>query len=410
MRRAGAATDRPGGVVRRISAMAMAGIRLAISGGLAVFAARRLMMLSGAVARPRAGGDHRPESLCIVVPAHNEAAVLDRTLGAVAKLRPATRRLDVVLVNDGSSDGTLAVMDRWCRTRTNWTLVRLDANGGKGRALNAGIAASPDSELVVTCDADVEPESNCLVELVRPFAERRVGAAGALLWPANADASTVARYCALELWQHQLVTSAGKDRLGLNPPALGWLACYRRDALEAIGGFPTESLGEDVEVTNALTRSGWETRFMPAARVVSHVPEQLSDYWRQHIRWSRGLLDALPRGATDGAVPPRRRIEAWLLATGYSDRILLAGATIMATRGVLRAWVPAAYLGLTIGEALVALTRAGLTQDRAKFLASAAGMFPIDMAASAAGAATQLTRRERKWHKRERKLWKADDS
>ena len=379
---------------------AIAALRLATTVGLAVFAARRLLLLLGALARPRTDRDHRPDSLCVVVPARNEAAVLDGTLAAVAKLRPAAPSVDVVLVNDGSSDETVSVMEHWCRTHQNWKLVRLGSNGGKGRALNAGIAASPGSELIVTCDADVEPDPDSLVELVRPFAEPRVGAAGALLWPRNADASLVARYCALELWQHQLVTSAGKARLGLNPPALGWLACYRRVALEAIGGFPTESLGEDVEVTNALTHAGWETRFVPAARVVSRVPERLPEYWRQHIRWSRGLFDAVPRGGHDPAVPRRRRLEAWLLATGYSDRILLASGTIMAARGAIGKWVPAGYVALTAVEALAALALAGHARDSPKFLASAAAMFPVDVAASAVGTMSQLTRRARSWQNR----------
>jgi cellulose synthase/poly-beta-1,6-N-acetylglucosamine synthase-like glycosyltransferase len=380
--------------------MAVAVARLATIASLAVFAARRLVLLFAATGRPRAAGVNRPDSLCLVVPARNEAGVLDRTLAAVADLRPAARRLHVVLVDDGSSDRTAAVMEGWCRTREHWTLVRLDSMGGKGRALNAGIAASPDSELIVTCDADVEPDRDCLVELVQPFAERRVGAAGALLWPQNPDASTVSRYCALELWQHQLITSAGKDRLGLNPPALGWLACYRRYALEAVGGFPTESLGEDVEVTNALTRAGWETRFVSSARVASRVPERLPDYWRQHIRWSRGLFDALPRGGHEAAVPIHRRIEAWLLATGYLDRIVLGGATIMVVRGVLSAWIPSGYIALTASEALVALAKAGLTRKCGAYLASAASMFPVDLAASVVGAAAQLSRRGRTWHGR----------
>lgn len=373
--------------------------RLALGAGLAVFAGRRLAFMCAALAPARDRvEDYRPESVCVVVPARDEAAVLDRTLAAMAGQRPAPWRQQVVLVDDGSSDGTTAVMERWSRTRADWTLVRLGSRAGKGRALNAGIAASPDSELVVACDADVEPDRDCLMELVRPFTDRRVGAAGALLWPGNADASAVSRYCALELWQHQLITSAGKDRLGLNPPALGWLACYRRAALDAVGGFPSESLGEDVEVTNALTRSGWETRFVPTARVVSHVPERLSEYWRQHIRWSRGLLDAAPRAGCAAAVPPHRRIEAWLLATGYADRILLAAATAMAAKGSLRAWVPAGYAVLIAGEALAALTRAGLGGAAAKYLVTAAGMFPVDLAASVTGLAAQLGRRKRTWH------------
>ena len=332
-----------------------------------------------------------------MVPAHNEAAVLDRTLAAVAGLRSVARHQHVVLVDDGSSDATTSVMECWSRTRANWTALRLDVNGGKGQALNAGIAASPGSELVVVCDADVQPDRDCLVQIVQPFADTRVGAAGALLWPANAAASAVARYCALELWQHQLITSAGKDRLGLNPPALGWLACYRREALNAIGGFPAQSLGEDVEVTNNLTRTGWETRFVPTALVVSRVPERLSDYWHQHIRWSRGLFDAAPGRGFTAAVPPHRRAEAWLLASGYADRVLVAGAAGLAAMGALRAWVPAGYLALVAGEALAALARAGVARRAAASLLCAVGMFPVDLAASVVGLGAQLGRRRRAW-------------
>jgi hypothetical protein len=384
--------------MRRIRERGTAVGRLAIAAGLAVFAARRLLLLSAAFAsRSRSDEDHRPDSLSVVVPAHDEAEVIDRTLAAVSKLRPGARRVHVVLVDDGSRDGTSAVMERWTRTRTDWVLVRLASRGGKGQALNAGIAAVSDTELVVVCDADVEPDPDCLVEIVRPFADPEVGAAGALLWPGNADATLVARYCALELWQHQLITSAGKDRLGLNPPALGWLACYRREALDAVGGFPDESLGEDVEVTNALTCTGWKTRFVPTARVVSRVPQLLPDYWRQHIRWSRGLLDATPRPAGAGLVPLQRRVEAWLLAAGYADRIFLLGATSMAASGTLSAGVPAGYAMLVAAEALAALTRAGRARTAGRHLASAASMFPIDLAASAVGFVAQLGRRRRRW-------------
>jgi hypothetical protein len=372
--------------------------RWAVGGGLGVFAVRRLLLTCAALAPGRAHAESfRPDSLCLVVPAHNEAAVLDRTLAAVACLRPVTPHQHVVLVDDGSSDATTAVMERWTRTHANWTALRLDFSGGKGQALNAGIAASPGSELVVVCDADIQPDRDCLVEIVQPFADAGVGAAGALLWPANAAASAVARYCALELWQHQLITSAGKDRLGLNPPALGWLACYRREALNAVGGFPAESLGEDVEVTNALTRTGWETRFVPTALVVSRVPERLSDYWHQHIRWSRGLFDAAPGRAFTAAVPPHRRAEAWLLASGYTDRVLVVAATGMAAMGALRSWVPASYVALIAGEALAALARAGLVRRAAASLLCAVGMFPVDLAASVVGLGAQLGRRRRAW-------------
>ena len=377
----------------------------AVTLALGAFAARRLLFLAAALAPgtrrepvPGGGSNSVPSSACVVVPAHDEAAVLDDTLAALANLRGVG--VSTALVSDGSSDGTFAIMERWAAGRRDSTALALAVHGGKGAALNAGIAASRDSELIATCDADVRADPDCLLELVRAFADPRVGAASALLWPMNPDESIVTRYCALELWQHQLVTSAAKDRLGLNPPAHGWLSCYRREALEQIGGFPLRSLGEDVEASNALVSAGWQTRFVARARVFSDVPRAIPDYWAQHVRWSRGLHDAAPRESGAARVSPARRLELWLHATGYFDRLALIVAAGFAVRGQVSPWLPAGYVGLLGVEAVSALALAGQSRSSVRFLTAAIAMFPVDAAASLTGAALQLTRRERRWHSR----------
>jgi cellulose synthase/poly-beta-1,6-N-acetylglucosamine synthase-like glycosyltransferase len=207
----------------------------------------------------------------------------------------------------------------------------------------------------------------------------------------------VTRYCALELWQHQLITSAAKERLRLNPPAHGWFSCYRREALEQSGGFPQRSLGEDVEVTNALIAAGWQTRFVASSIVFGEVPRTISDYWTQHVRWARGLHDATPMRslAKDTTVP--RRIELWLHAAGYTDRLLVLAATSFAAVGRLTPWLPAGYVGLVAAEAVCALGRAGRLRSSPSFIAAAATMFAADVAASTSGTLLQLARRERSW-------------
>ena len=377
----------------------------AVALALGAFAARRLVFLAaaltpGARREPVPGGasDRAPSSACVVVPAHDEAAVLEDTLAALAGLRGVG--VSTALVSDGSSDGTFAIMERWAAGRRDWTALALAVHGGKGAALNAGIAASQDSELIATCDADVRADPDCLSELVRAFADPRVAAASALLWPVNSDESIVTRYCALELWQHQLITSAAKDRLGLNPPAHGWLSCYRREALEQIGGFPLRSLGEDVEASNALVSAGWQTRFVARARVLGEVPRALPDYWRQHVRWSRGLYDAAPHDSGAAHVSPARRLELWLHATGYFDRLVLIVAASFAVRGRLSPWLPAGYVGLLGAEAVCALALAGQCRSSVRFLTAAIAMFPVDAAASLTGAALQFTLRERRWQSR----------
>src|ERR1700733_9393115 len=158
------------------------------------------------------------QSVSVVVPAHNEAPVLSATLQGLARMDHPD--FNVMLVDDGSRDDTAAIMEDWSRARHRWSVLTLPRRAGKAAALNAGIAAAPAADLIAVCDADVRVSPRCLSELASVFADSQVGAAGALLWPANADESLITRYCAVELWQHQLITSAAKDRLGLNPPAL----------------------------------------------------------------------------------------------------------------------------------------------------------------------------------------------
>jgi cellulose synthase/poly-beta-1,6-N-acetylglucosamine synthase-like glycosyltransferase len=358
-------------------------VAAAVTAALGVFAVRRLVFVTAAVAtdmtapsRDAASPPFAP-SVCLIVPARNEASGIDAMLETVAALEPAPEA--VVLVDDGSSDATPRVMERWASRQETWSWLRMDPGADKAGALNAGVAAAPASDLVATCDADVRLEPRCLSPLTAAFEDVSVGAAGGLLWPDNADESVVARYCALELWQHQLVTSAAKERLGLGPPAHGGFACYRRTALEQVGGFAPGSLGEDVEVSAALLARGWRTRFVPDARAHAVVPVTVRDYTRQHVRWARGLHAAAPR---TWHVHPRSivRAEGWLHAAGYVDRPLLLAAAGLAVGGALPWVIPVGYLVLTGAEAMCALHLAGELERMPRFAFAAAAMIGVDLA------------------------------
>ena len=370
------------------------GGRITITAGLTVLGLRRLVFIGAAVLPPRPRRDApAPKSLSLVVAARDEASGLDSVLESVAAID--THPLHVILVDDGSSDGTATTMERWTRARPHWSMLSLSRGAGKAAALNAGIAAAPDTDLIAVCDADVHLAPDSLAEITRAFADPRVGGASAILWPANADTSIVTRYCALELWQHQLITCAAKDRLRLNPPTLGWFSCYRREALNQVGGFAPASLGEDVQATTALVSAGWRTRFIATARVIGEVPMTVDDFVRQHVRWARGLHDSAPALSASSV---GNMIEGWLHAAGYIDRVLVLAAALLVLRGRLSPRMPAVYLSLTAAEAVVALARADKLQSAPRFLAAAVAMFPVDAAAATAGSALQLLRRERTWH------------
>jgi 1,2-diacylglycerol 3-beta-glucosyltransferase len=363
------------------------------------FSARRLLFVVAALAPPRPISEARQAELpcvTVAVSAHDEELVAPRLVAALEQLDYPSDRLSVVLVCDGCSDGTAAIFQRWAQGRDQVRVVELPQRVGKGQALNEALAVA-SGEIFVVLDADLLPRHDFLRRLVAPFEDGAVGAVAGLLHPANAASSAVARYCAVNSWVHQLITSAGKDRLDLDPTTLG-ASGYRRVALCEVGGFPGHSLGEDVDAAVSLANAGWQTRFVPAAVAENHVAERLGDYWHQHIRWARAALgSATRRPRRTQRVGIARRLEAWTAAFDYGDRIVFVGALAFAGIGELPVWVPAAYFAAPAAVMLAALLKAGTGTEAPRFVLAAAGMFAVDVAASAGALLLKVTQRPGTW-------------
>lgn len=375
----------------------------AVAGVLGCFAVRRATFLVAALlpARPLPAGTGTEASITLVVSARNEAGGVSGTLDAIAGLAPRPDGLWVVLVDDASDDRTAEHLERWAFARPRTVVVRLPERLGKPRAVRRGVDAAPPSDLVAVVDADVRLRPDALARLAAPFADTTVGAVAGFLAPANATASPTARYAAVETWVHQLLTSAAKDRLDVNPPTLGGAALYRRAALEEVGWLGSAPSGDDVRASVALTRAGWRSRFVAVAIADNTVAERWRDYWRQHVRWARDVFETA-RGGAPGRVHPSRarpslarRVEAMMLSAGYLDRVAFAAAIALAAGGALTAWLPVGYLGLRAVEVCVAVVKAGAGRDLVAFLAVLPVFFSLDVAASVVAAAEHALRRRR---------------
>lgn len=359
------------------------------------------MLLAAALSPPRESPNPLDDeflSVDLVVPAHNEASGIDRMLAAIDALDYPKERLFVVLVDDGSTDGTARHMRDWSAAHPSSQVLELPDRVGKSVAINKAIALGPASELTFVCDADLRPRPDCLAKLVPAFSDESVGAAAAFLSPENAGASLVANYAAVESWVHQLVTSAGKDRLDLGPPALG-ASVFRRSALEAVGCFPTGVPGGDVRVTVQLMRLGWRTRFIPSAVAENAVVDRWSDYWYQHTRWVRNNLAAASReGRSTAPVAAMRRLEIAASSAGYADRLALMAALVLGRARRISLWLASAYLLIRALEVNVAVRKAGVQQG-SRYLRATLVMFGVDVVASVAGVASHLLRRRRGWRR-----------
>jgi len=258
----------------------------------ALVGVRMLLVLALASAQVRRGRRRERDSgfsapVSIVVPAFNEAVGIERCVRSLADSSyPAP--LEVIVVDDGSSDGTGALVEALGLASVR---VLRQANAGKPAALNAGLAAARH-DLVVMVDGDTVFEEHSLLNLVQPFAAPDVGAVSGNTKVGN-------RSGLLGRWQHiEYVMAFSLDRrvyemLNCMPTVPGAIGAFRRDALLRLGGISGATVAEDTDVTLAIGREGWRVLYAEDARAWTEVPCTLSGLWRQRSRWAYGTLQSL---------------------------------------------------------------------------------------------------------------------
>jgi cellulose synthase/poly-beta-1,6-N-acetylglucosamine synthase-like glycosyltransferase/peptidoglycan/xylan/chitin deacetylase (PgdA/CDA1 family) len=252
--------------------------------------------------RGRADADHAP-SVAIVVPAYNEAVMVERAVRSLAA--SDYEDFEVVVVDDGSSDRTAELVA--ALELDNVRLVRQD-NAGKAAALNTGTEVT-SSEVVVMVDADTLFEVDTLAKLVRPFADPDVAAVSGNTKVGN-------RKGLLGRWQHiEYVIGFNLDRrmyevLQCTPTVPGAVGAFRRDVLAELGGVPGDTLAEDTDLTLAIGRTGRRVVYADDARAWTEAPATLTTLWRQRYRWAFGTTQAVfkHRRAIFSRNPRERRI------------------------------------------------------------------------------------------------------
>jgi cellulose synthase/poly-beta-1,6-N-acetylglucosamine synthase-like glycosyltransferase len=354
-------------------------------------------------------------TVLLLIPAHNEGAILPALFACLDQLDYPRDRFCVTLINDGSTDDTGALMAQAAASRSHWRVLNLPRNVGKARALSLAVSEQAFGEIIYIFDVDHRPQPDCLREAVRAFGDPRVAGVSGRTIPANPYASPSAFYASLESLVHQLVTIRGKDVLNLGPALLGSNNGYRRRALMEVGGFRPGAFLEDSDLTLALYRAGYAVRYAPQAVSTLQVPFTLAGWVRQHIRWGRGFNDVarthLPALLRDARLSWLMRLELALFSLGYLDRLALLGITgvlmlnAITGRGQAQG-LPLLGIALNLGLPMIQII-AALTFDRAPWamwvrLPLVPLFFMLDAGVAVWSMALTLLNRPRVWGQTER--------
>lgn len=387
-----------------------------VSSSLLLFTLRRWLFLLAALPPGRrcSGKFEQPSAwpaVLALVPVRNERAGLAGLTQALRGLDYPAERLELIFIDDGSTDGSGEFLQAEVTRRPNWHLLSLDHNIGKAAALNAALALARPGELVAVYDADERPYPAALQRLVRHFDDERVGGVSGRRAVLNPLASPAATYTTLEGLVHQLVTMQAKDRLKLAPAMLGSNCAYRRTALTQVGQFKPGALLEDSDVTLRLAQAGWQSRFEPAAVSYHAVPTTLAGYWRQHTRWARGFNE-VAREQGVALILDRRlawpiRLELLLFALGYLDRLALAAGTLLLLTGLVKrplTWLLPLALLTPLVQTIVALALERAPAAMWLRLSWLPFFFLLDMAMAAAGLWRTLRQSPRWWEERRVRL------
>jgi peptidoglycan-N-acetylglucosamine deacetylase len=231
--------------------------------------------------------------VAVLIPAYNEEKVIERTIRAA--LRSSYRNLRVIVIDDGSKDETLEVArSSFPREEASGRLLILTKpNAGKAEALNFGLRRlDPDEEIFVGIDADTVIARDAISLLVPHFHNPKVGAVAGNAKVGN-RVNLWTRWQALEYITSQNFERRALNTLGAVSVVPGAIGAWRVSAVREAGGYHTDTVAEDADLTMALLRNGYRVEYEDRALAYTEAPVNASGLMRQRFRWSFGILQAV---------------------------------------------------------------------------------------------------------------------
>ena len=233
-------------------------------------------------------------TVTVQLPLYNEAYVAERLIDACAALEYPRSQLEIQVLDDSTDETTSLVARRvahWQARGLSITHIhRSDRTGFKAGALQNGLRLA-SGKLVAIFDADFIPPADFLQRMVPYLDDPEVGMAQARWGHLNAEASLLTHLQSIGLDAHFAIEQYVRSRTGCFINFNGTAGLWRRRCIEDAGGWQTDTLTEDLDLSYRAQLRGWRFRYVPEVEVPAELPASMNALRTQQFRWTKGAVE-----------------------------------------------------------------------------------------------------------------------
>ncbi|EQF26291.1 glycosyl transferase 2 family protein [Clostridioides difficile CD160] len=234
----------------------------------------------------------------ILVPAHNEAKVIGKTVESLLLLNYPKDKMELIVINDNSSDNSKEILESIKNKYNNYnfTIINTDnLTGGKGKsnALNIGYTLSK-GEFIAVYDADNTPDRNALRYLIQTIVmDDELGAVIGKFRTRNKNKNLLTKFINIETLSFQWMSQAGRWQLFNLCTIPGTNFILRKSIIEEIGGWDSKAIAEDTEISFRIYNLGYKIKLVPQSITWEQEPETVKVWIKQRTRWAKGNIYVL---------------------------------------------------------------------------------------------------------------------
>lgn len=207
-------------------------------------------------------------AISILIPMHNEEVVAAQILETLLRSDYPRNRLEIIPINDHSSDQTAKILDGYARRfEFIQPLHRHTGQRGKPSGLNEALTRAAH-EIVLVFDADYQPSRGLLRSLAVAFLDPEVGAVMGRVIPKNVSAGILTRLLDFERSAGYQIDQQARYSLDLIPQYGGTVGGFRKSVIQKLGGFDPRMLAEDTHLTFQLYLAGWRVAYANRGRML----------------------------------------------------------------------------------------------------------------------------------------------